>query len=194
MRTLGAAVFLIIPTILFSLSLLAVQETIRPPSEELVRGFKEIMEQASGSLWLKIVILGITPGICEEVLFRGVLLYRHERVIGSWLSILLNGLIFGALHLSPYRFPATAVLGMVLCHVTLKSDSIFPAMILHSGYNTVLVIGSGLVGVEGTNLTKTPMSLQFLPFLFLFMAAALLLLLLGLKWIKRKPISIRCGS
>ena len=48
---------------------------------------------------LPAVGLAIKSGIFEELLFRGVLFRSVEAIFGSWVGILVSGLVFGLLHL-----------------------------------------------------------------------------------------------
>ncbi|HET6845481.1 MAG TPA: CPBP family intramembrane glutamic endopeptidase [Anaerolineales bacterium] len=41
----------------------------------------------------------VTSGVFEEILFRGVLYRILEEGLGSWLALLLSGVVFGGLHL-----------------------------------------------------------------------------------------------
>ena len=55
-------------------------------------------------------------------------------------SILLNGVLFGLFHLSPYRFFPTMLLGMLLSWIALRSRSLFPGMLFHFLNNACAVI------------------------------------------------------
>ena len=37
-------------------------------------------------------------GLCEEVLFRGFILQRFKKKMGIWMAIILQGVLFGAMH------------------------------------------------------------------------------------------------
>jgi membrane protease YdiL (CAAX protease family) len=47
--------------------------------------------------------------------------------------------LFGVVHASIYRFLPTAAVGAVLAGVALRARSVVPAMLLHAGYNAILV-------------------------------------------------------
>jgi hypothetical protein len=46
-----------------------------------------------------LLVLGIIPGIVEEVLFRGVLFRVVEDALGTWIAIAISGAFFGLVHL-----------------------------------------------------------------------------------------------
>ena len=52
-----------------------------------------------------------------------------------------QALLFGAAHGSIYRFVPTAILGMVLTAVVLRTRSLIPAILLHATYNGLLIVG-----------------------------------------------------
>ncbi len=94
-----------------------------------------------------VLLLAVSPGICEELLFRGALLSGLRRDLRPWAVIAWQALLFGAVHASVYRFLPTAILGGVLAAVTLRARSVWPAIVMHSVYNTAVVL-QGIVGVE----------------------------------------------
>ncbi|MCP3920019.1 MAG: CPBP family intramembrane metalloprotease [bacterium] len=85
-------------------------------------------------------LLALTPGICEELLFRGALLSSLKQDL-RWPRILFwEALLFAAAHASIYRIVPTAFLGAVLAAITLRTRSIVPAVLVHVGYNGTLVL------------------------------------------------------
>jgi sodium transport system permease protein len=99
----------------------------------------ELTELSTG--WM-FVALALSPGICEELFFRGAVLSGLRRDLSAWRSVFWQALLFGAVHASIYRFAPTATLGALLAALTLRSRSLLPAMVLHISYNGLLVLGS----------------------------------------------------
>ena len=82
------------------------------------------------------------PSIIEEVVWRGVVLAAFLRVYDQRKTILFSALVFGALHIfaaldgHPPIYAVgnvvwAAILGLFYGYVTLKTDSLLPAMIVH---------------------------------------------------------------
>ncbi|MEM7306209.1 MAG: CPBP family glutamic-type intramembrane protease [Planctomycetota bacterium] len=94
------------------------------------------------SLPLLVLLLAVSPGICEELLFRGALLRPMRRDLAPAAVVLWQALLFGAVHASIYRFVPTALVGALLAVVALRARSVFPAIVLHVGYNGLLVTAS----------------------------------------------------
>jgi membrane protease YdiL (CAAX protease family) len=91
--------------------------------------------------WL-LFLLAITPAICEEAVFRGVLL-GGTRTLPTWRVVVLNGVVFGAFHLSfetPVRFLPTAWLGIVLAWTVLRTRSVWTGVLMHFLNNGAIVL------------------------------------------------------
>lgn len=107
------------------------------------------MEQALAGLqalplWGMLLLVAFSPAVCEELLFRGALLSGLRRDHGPLRTTLMVALLFGVVHASIYRFLPTGLLGAVLAVWTLRSASLWPAMVLHCAYNGLLVLqGAG---------------------------------------------------
>src|SRR6185295_4382420 len=58
-----------------------------------------------------LLLIALSPAICEELFFRGALLSGLRRDLPAWKVIAFEMLFFGAVHMSIYRFAPTAILG-----------------------------------------------------------------------------------
>ena len=84
-----------------------------------------------------LIMLGLAavlPGVCEECLFRGAIQGVLERR-GQWFAILLSAAFFGIFHLDPWRMLPAAFLGCVFGWLTVRTQSILPAITAHFGNN-----------------------------------------------------------
>ena len=89
-----------------------------------------------------LAILALSPAICEELLFRGALLGPMRRDFSALRVVLWQGLLFGIVHASIYRFLPLTLAGAFLAAVTLRTRSVVPAMVLHGSYNALLVLSA----------------------------------------------------
>jgi sodium transport system permease protein len=108
----------------------------------------------SRMLWL-LVVLAMVPAICEELVFRGVLLQGLGRRISMPRAVLISALTFGAFHLSfetAIRFLPTAFLGLLLGYVVWRTRSIFTGMLMHLVNNAFVVLAISIPAV-GERLT-----------------------------------------
>lgn len=98
--------------------------------------------------WYEIMMqfftVAIVPAICEEILFRGVVL-KNLLPYGRTVAILGSGLLFGLMHCNPLQLFYTATLGVVLGYVYVKTRSLFACMFIHFCNNSISVIQLALV-------------------------------------------------
>ncbi len=69
-----------------------------------------------------------------EYLFRGLLLLGCHEAFGLWPAVSINLALYSALHLPKGLKEAVAALpfGALICYLTIESQSIVPAVIIHS--------------------------------------------------------------
>lgn len=105
---------------------------------------QELLTAADGrrALWL-FFIAALTPAVCEELVFRGVLLQSLGREMRGWHAVVLSAAVFGAFHLSfetALRFLPTAFIGLLMGWVVWHSRSIFASMLMHFINNAFVVM------------------------------------------------------
>jgi membrane protease YdiL (CAAX protease family) len=81
--------------------------------------------------------VAVTAGVCEEVLYRGVVLVVATLLLPAvplWALALGVAAVFGAAHLyqGPAGVAATTTLGAVLGLIVVTTGSLLPAMALHA--------------------------------------------------------------
>jgi len=89
--------------------------------------------QSAGEMrWFNSV--AVTAGVCEEILYRGILLAAMTPLVGMWPAVFISSVIFGLGH--AYQGPAgilkTSLIGLFLALLTVFSGSLFVAMLLHT--------------------------------------------------------------
>ena len=89
--------------------------------------------------WQVYLLIGILPGIFEEIAFRGVLLHALHKRFSPWTLAAVVALVFGMFHLNFFRILPTAYLGFFLGLITLGTGSLLPAMLVHVGNNSLAV-------------------------------------------------------
>lgn len=85
----------------------------------------------------------LVPAVCEELVFRGVILSEYRKY-GSFNAVMLSALYFALIHFEANGFFLYLYAGMVLGLVTVVCRSVFPAMILHLVNNLLNVFGNDL--------------------------------------------------
>lgn len=72
--------------------------------------------------------------IFEELIFRGMILQTLSKY-NKMFAIIVTSLLFGLLHLNITQAIPAFFMGLVLCYMYLKSDSILVTMLAHAGNN-----------------------------------------------------------
>lgn len=91
-------------------------------------------------LWQVILLIGLTPAICEELAFRGFILSGLRRIGHKWTAIVLTAAFFGAVHVVLQQSIAAFVVGVVLGYIAVKTGSLFPAIAYHFTHNSLSVL------------------------------------------------------
>ncbi|MBN2012454.1 CPBP family intramembrane metalloprotease [candidate division KSB1 bacterium] len=86
------------------------------------------------------LIFAVSPAICEEFLFRGLLLSSFKQRMHPALAIGLVGALFGIFHIYLFRMLPTAVLGISLSYIVYRSGSIYLGMISHALHNGLALL------------------------------------------------------
>jgi sodium transport system permease protein len=104
------------------------------------------------------VVLALTPALCEETFFRGLMLSGLRRW-GPWAAIGTTALLFGLLHLSIYRLLPTFLLGLVLGYAVWRSRSLYCSILIHALNNGLAVTLIWSNGGKDLDVQSVPWSL-----------------------------------
>jgi sodium transport system permease protein len=111
---------------------------LAPPPDALVKALQRLLMLGDQPmpLWLVLLTVAVTPAVCEELFFRGVVL-SGLRSLGQWPAITLSALLFAVAHASIYRLLPTLALGLALGYLVWRTGSILTGMIVHSLNNGI---------------------------------------------------------
>jgi len=119
----------------------AVVGALMTDSEQLVEMSKIFRDLATGGFLIPLAILiGATPGVCEELLFRGYMQSRLTSRLGGVVGIGITSLFFAVFHLDVVHSTAVFALGIWLGWICWHSGSLFPAMLAHFVNNAASVV------------------------------------------------------
>jgi sodium transport system permease protein len=155
---------------------------LMPPPESLVKSLEKILllDERAAPFWQVFIFVALLPALCEETLFRGLILSGFRRS-GMWTAVLATGFMFGLAHASIYRILPTFFLGVVFSFVVWKTGSIAAGIICHMLNNGLMVWfartkeASEFLGLKGA---------KFLPWNIIGIGA--LVMLAGL-WLVARP-------
>ena len=108
-----------------------------PVDQRIIEAFSQFLVPPEIPFWQLLLLMTVLPGICEELTFRGVLLYGLHRRLNPAAVALAVGLTFGLFHVSLFRLAPTAFLGVLFAAATMITGSIFPAMLWHALNNGI---------------------------------------------------------
>ena len=77
-----------------------------------------------------IISLSIIPPLVEEFAYRGIIL-GSLRQYGDGFAILVSSALFGLMHANFAQTPFTFIIGLILGFLTVRLNSILPAIIIH---------------------------------------------------------------
>lgn len=128
-------------------------------------------------LVVMVALVGIMPGICEELFFRGYVQTRLLARFPPLVAIGTTSLLFSIAHLDPIHAVAVFPLGVWLGVITWRSQSIWPAVLGHTINNSAAVLLTQLVG-DPKSATPSAAAAVTLLLIFAVTGASLLLALL----------------
>ena len=79
-------------------------------------------------------VLSVSAGVCEEILYRGFMLWFATMWIGLWPALLVTAVLFGIAHayLGRKYVVRTALGGVLFGVIAVASASLWPAVLLHA--------------------------------------------------------------
>jgi membrane protease YdiL (CAAX protease family) len=115
-----------------------------PGHAELFGAFWDAMTpHGPGEALLALGTVALAPAVCEEILFRGVLLPALLTRQGATAAILVSAGLFASLHIAPtsdggvtlYQVPQALLVGIALGVLRVRSGSLLPGLLAHTLYN-----------------------------------------------------------
>lgn len=92
------------------------------------------------NIFAALFVIALAPAVCEEMLFRGLILHSLKARYRAVSAIAVTAVLFGFYHMSMVKFIPTGLLGLVLCYMAWRTGSIYPAMLMHFLNNAYSVV------------------------------------------------------
>ena len=150
-----------------------------PIPEEILGMFLDLMGSKT-PFGLAFYVLAIQAPLTEEVLCRGVILGGLLSHGTRGRAMLWSAFLFAALHMNPWQFPGTLILGIVFAWWVVHTGSLAPALFGHALNNFLSLIS---VRMELFRPNEDWHIVEFLPW-WLF-ASGIVLAVAGLWWFKQ---------
>jgi uncharacterized protein len=118
------------------------------------------------SILYALVMIGIIPGVLEELLFRGILFRHLEDFGGSWFALALTSALFGVAHIfNPNAtffssFAIAVEAGILLGGAYMLTRSLWAPIGLHAAWNFTQgeVFDVPVSGIDGNGLVEAKLS------------------------------------
>ena len=130
-----------------SLGLLELQYAVWTPPPGYLQDFQRLHDMlrphGPADALLSVLAIAIAPAVCEELLFRGLVLQSLLPLLRTAGAVAASALMFGIIHLdfsgggaTLYRVPFAIVVGVGFALLRLRSGSLIPSMLAHALVNT----------------------------------------------------------
>jgi sodium transport system permease protein len=112
------------------------------PISQDARAALEPLSQAlnSAPLLAAILVVALSPAICEELAFRGFILSGLRHMGHKWLAILLSSFFFGIAHVLLQQSLAAFVVGIVIGYIAVQTGSLLPGILFHFTHNALSIL------------------------------------------------------
>lgn len=127
-------------------SLQKIVEQLQAMIEESYRQL--VVAHSPLELFFVLAVVSITPAICEEILFRGLVQYNFSLSTTGVKSFLLTGIIFGVYHINPFQVVPLIGIGIFLSFLRFRSRTLILPMTVHFINNAFSVMGVYFLGYD----------------------------------------------
>ena len=118
-----------------------VSQWLVPPPKESLEALRRLImpENGTRSLATSLFLFALTPALCEELFFRGLLLRGLLTRLTPAGAIAVSSAMFALFHVDLYRLLPTALLGVMLGFVAYRGGTFLASALVHFLNNGVIV-------------------------------------------------------
>jgi membrane protease YdiL (CAAX protease family) len=87
-----------------------------------------------------LLLVGVVVPFVEEIVFRGLIFGWLRKHLRFAYAAPISAVVFAVVHAIPMLMPPLALMGLLLAAVVERSGSLWPAIILHGVFNSVMTI------------------------------------------------------
>lgn len=143
-----------------------------------------------GWLFVNLLLLGVLPGIVEELVFRGMIFKGLKEKFSPIASILLSSLLFALMHQNIQQFIYPFILGCILAVVMSKTNNLLYPILIHIFNNFTTIILQYLFnnGTLSFSFINMPWWLILIGIIVAVATCALLYVLYRFYLVKQKKV------
>lgn len=144
-----------------------------------------------GLYFISIFVIALSPGICEEIMFRGTIMNAYDN-IGKKKAIFFSAILFGLFHLNLQNLVGPIFLGLIFGIIVYKTNSIYSSILAHT-INNSIAMTIGYFAMKTQNemgdvaAYEMPHQIQMLILLAILGIFAIGSLMIVLRLIKKLP-------
>ncbi|WP_052045334.1 type II CAAX endopeptidase family protein [Caloranaerobacter azorensis] len=108
-------------------------------------------------------VIALSAGICEEVMFRGLVMKGYEK-LGKRKAIIFSAVLFGFFHFNVQNLLGPVFLGILFGYIVYKTNSIFASMLAHFTNNAFALFLAFIVNRfnTGSNIpNNVPLNMSY---------------------------------
>jgi CAAX protease family protein len=129
---------------------------------------------------LVIFVIAVTPAICEEFLFRGLVFKNLEKITPPAKAIFFTGFLFALFHFHPFNLIPLAILGIFLTLTVYHSGSIYTAVACHFLNNFMSALAVFIYGSDSLESVGSPGMTSFEQIQFTLLGIISLAIFIGI--------------
>ena len=118
--------------------LLPLPEWLKEMEQAQMELLESVLQGEIGVIF-SLMMVAVTPALCEEVFFRGYLQRHLERGFGVVWGIVATGFVFGLFHLRLTQLLPLSLLGIYLAYLTWRTGSLWIPIVIHFANNAIAV-------------------------------------------------------
>jgi sodium transport system permease protein len=119
-----------------------------PIQEGSLGHLKRLLGEAP-NLPLVLLIVALTPAVCEELAFRGFILSGLRHTGHKWRAILLSSLLFGIAHGMLQQSLMATASGVILGYLAVQTGSLLPCVAFHFVHNSLSLMVARFAALSG---------------------------------------------
>lgn len=118
-----------------------------------------MIELSDIPFWEMLLSIAIAPAICEELIFRGIILTGYKNS-GLLKASITTGFFFGIMHLNPHQFFYAFIIGIFFTFLIHYTGSIFSTMLSHFVINGTQVLLLYLSNSKSTEISHVSITIS----------------------------------
>ena len=152
-----------------------------------IEAFKKAIEEAFRILIVArsvpemlfvVVVVAITPSLCEELMFRGLIQKNLSIAYGNTKGFILAGTIFGLYHMNPFWLVPLVALGIYFSFLQYRSQSLILPIVAHLMNNASATIGVYFFGESDSTTPSMFMGEQGEPSVFVVLGTGIVFVII----------------